>query len=87
MLKRKLLLPQIAKIAFTNDGSFLLTAGHEDSVVNMWTIHTNALDAQIALGGKDQEPFLNMLDESGLGAEGAFYREMEDYFYYAQLRR
>ncbi|KAI9338380.1 WD40-repeat-containing domain protein [Zopfochytrium polystomum] len=76
----------ISKIVFVHDGSHLLTAGIEDSVVNFWTIHANALDAQIGLGGKDLEPFLSILDESGLGTDGPFYREMEDYFYYAQLR-
>jgi hypothetical protein len=59
----------------------------EDGVVNMWALHPSALEAQIALGGKDLEPFLNMLDGSGLGENSPFYKEMEDYFYYAQLRR
>ncbi|KAJ3299999.1 Cilia- and flagella-associated protein 251, partial [Blyttiomyces sp. JEL0837] len=76
----------ISKIATSFDGSYLLTAGKEDGIIHMWAIHPEALEAQIALGGANLEPFLNMLDDSGKGAEGPFYREMEDYFYYAQLR-
>jgi hypothetical protein len=65
----------------------VFTSGADDGVVNMWALQPAALEAQITLAGKGLEPFLNMLDESGAGAEGPFYREMEDYFYYAQLRR
>ncbi|KAJ3038816.1 Cilia- and flagella-associated protein 251 [Rhizophlyctis rosea] len=32
------------------------------------------------------EPFLNLLDPTGAAEKGSIYREMEDYFYYAQLR-
>ncbi len=46
-----------------------------------------ALEALYALGGDSLEPFLNLADESGLGVDGPFYKEMEDYFFYAQLRR
>ncbi|ORY51113.1 WD40 repeat-like protein [Rhizoclosmatium globosum] len=77
---------QVSKIASTFDGCFLLTAGLQDATVHMWSVNPTALDTQIAIGGKELEPFLDMLDESGAGETGAFYREMEDYFYYAQLR-
>ncbi|KAJ3107825.1 Cilia- and flagella-associated protein 251 [Phlyctochytrium planicorne] len=76
----------ISNITTTYDGSYLLTAGVEDGAVHMWAMHPNALEAQISIGGKGVEPFLNMLDPSGAGAEGSIYKEMEDYFYYAQLR-
>ncbi|KAJ3216900.1 hypothetical protein HDU67_008807 [Dinochytrium kinnereticum] len=76
----------ISNITTTYDGSYLLTAGVEDGAVHMWAMHPNALEAQISIGGKGIEPFLNMLDPSGTGADGPIYKEMEDYFYYAQLR-
>ncbi|KAI9330315.1 WD40-repeat-containing domain protein [Obelidium mucronatum] len=76
----------VSKIASSFDGAFLLTAGLEDAAVHMWSINPTALETQIAIGGKDMEPFLDMLDESGAGENGTFYKEMEDYFYYAQLR-
>ncbi|KAI8830709.1 WD40-repeat-containing domain protein [Chytridium lagenaria] len=76
----------ISNIVTSYDGSYLLTAGIEDGTVHMWAMHPNALEAQISIGGKGIEPFLNMLDPSGSGVEGSIYKEMEDYFYYAQLR-
>ncbi|KAJ3415556.1 Cilia- and flagella-associated protein 251 [Chytridiales sp. JEL 0842] len=69
----------ISHVCVTQDGSHLLTAGVEDGVVHMWKIQVDVLEAQVALGGKALEPFLGMLEE---GVE----KEMEDYFYYAQLR-
>ncbi len=41
------------------------------------------LDAQSALGGTGVEPFCELLEG---GRQGALYKELEDYFYYAQLR-
>ncbi|KAJ3190704.1 Cilia- and flagella-associated protein 251 [Irineochytrium annulatum] len=76
----------ISNITTTCDGSYLLTAGVEDGVVHMWSMYPAALEAQILVGGRGLEPFLNMLEPSGKGVEGPIYREMEDYFYYAQLR-
>ncbi|KAJ3380430.1 Cilia- and flagella-associated protein 251 [Entophlyctis sp. JEL0112] len=76
----------ISKIAVTFDGAFLLTAGYQDATVHMWSINAAALDAQVAMGGKDLEPFLDMLEDGQDSGSGSFYKEMEDYFYYAQLR-
>uniref|UniRef100_A0A8C6AW43 Cilia- and flagella-associated protein 251 n=1 Tax=Monodon monoceros TaxID=40151 RepID=A0A8C6AW43_MONMO len=42
-----------------------------------------ALEAAVSLGGEDLTPFYGLV--SG-GREGKFYRELEDYFYYSQLR-
>ena len=36
------------------------------------------------LGGKGLEPFYSLLEG---GREGDFFRELEEYFYYAQIRR
>ncbi|KAI8838713.1 WD40-repeat-containing domain protein [Chytriomyces cf. hyalinus JEL632] len=77
---------RVSNIVPTCDGLYLLTSGMHDAAVHMWSINPAALEAQIALGGKDLEPFLDMLDETGAGESSPFYKEMEDYFYYAQLR-
>lgn len=43
-----------------------------------------ALEAASQLGGEDLEPFYALLEG---GRYGDFYAEMEDYFYYAQIKR
>lgn len=94
----------ISNVDVTSDGSFLLTAGVDDLVVNMWEIHTAQLDALEAAGAMamataapvpttittevDRDamalaPFLSLLEG---GPDGAFYHEIVDYFYLAQLR-
>jgi len=42
-----------------------------------------ALEAVAALGGEDLIPFYGLLDG---GKEGQMFAELENYFYYAQLR-
>lgn len=75
---------QIKTIIPTTDGKALLTCGITDGIVNLWTFHPSVLEAQVQLGGEGYEPFLRMLDPEGTGSKS--YREIEDYFYYAQLR-
>lgn len=43
-----------------------------------------ALEALSLLGGEGLEPFYAMLDG---GREGEFFAELEEFFYYAQIRR
>ena len=43
-----------------------------------------ALEAVSLLGGKDLQPFYAMLEG---GRDGEFFTELEEYFYYAQIRR
>lgn len=43
-----------------------------------------ALEAQAKLGGEDLIPFYGLLDG---GREGDLFKELENYFYYAQIRR
>ena len=43
-----------------------------------------ALQAQSKLGGEGLTPFYGLLDG---GREGDLFKELEDYFYYAQLRQ
>ena len=50
----------------------------------MILLSSSALEAVSLLGGKELEPFYSMLDG---GREGEFFSELEEYFYYAQIRR
>lgn len=43
-----------------------------------------ALEASAKLGGEGLDPFYSMLDG---GRDGEFFAELEDYFYYAQIKR
>jgi len=73
----------VANLATSYDGRFVFTAGGSDSCVHMWYINKDALEAQTMCGGEDLIPFYGLLDG---GREGELFRELEDYFYYAQLR-
>ncbi|KFV17289.1 WD repeat-containing protein 66, partial [Tauraco erythrolophus] len=70
-------------LAISYDGRYVFTAGGDDCTVMKWEVNLNALDAAASLGGEDLIPFYTLLDG---GREGEFFRELEDYFYYAQLR-
>ncbi|XP_061458549.1 cilia- and flagella-associated protein 251 [Rhineura floridana] len=64
------------------DGCHLFTAGGNDFTVMKWDINLIALEAAVFLGGEDLTPFYNLLEG---GRDGEFFKELEDYFYYAQL--
>ncbi|NWI54658.1 CF251 protein, partial [Calyptomena viridis] len=74
----------VSDLAISYDGRYVFTAGGDDCTVMKWKVNLNALDAASFLGGEDLIPFYNLLDG---GREGRFFRELEDYFYYAQLCR
>ncbi len=44
----------------------------------------SALDLSSQLGGADLEPFYTLIEG---GREGEFFAELEQFFYYAQMRR
>ncbi|XP_069727142.1 cilia- and flagella-associated protein 251 isoform X2 [Phaenicophaeus curvirostris] len=72
----------VSDLASSYDRRCVFTAGGGDCTVMKWEVNLNALDAAASLGGEDLVPFYNLLDG---GREGEFFRELEDYFYYAQL--
>ncbi|KAM8993162.1 cilia- and flagella-associated protein 251 [Ara ararauna] len=72
----------VSDLATSYDGRYIFTVGGNDCALMKWEINLNALDAAVSLGGEDMIPFYNLLDG---GREGKFFRELEDYFYYAQL--
>ncbi|NXR09995.1 CF251 protein, partial [Semnornis frantzii] len=73
----------VSDLASSFDGRYVFTAGGNDCTVMKWEVNVNALDAAASLGGEDLIPFYNLLDG---GREGEFFKELEDYFYYTQLR-
>ncbi|OPJ75032.1 WD repeat-containing protein 66 isoform B [Patagioenas fasciata monilis] len=73
----------VSDLATSFDGHYIFTAGGNDCTVMKWEVNLNALDAAASLGGENLIPFYNLLDG---GRGGEFFRELEDYFYYVQLR-
>ncbi|XP_062509735.1 cilia- and flagella-associated protein 251-like [Corticium candelabrum] len=74
---------QVTNVVHSHDGKILFTCGGSDAAVNMWIVNTDALEAGALLGGEGLVPFYSLLDG---GQDGELFAEMEDYFYYAQLR-
>ncbi|XP_063000378.1 cilia- and flagella-associated protein 251 [Elgaria multicarinata webbii] len=72
----------VSRLAHSYDGRHLFTAGGGDFTVMKWDINVDALEASVFLGGEELTPFYNLLEG---GRAGEFFRELEDYFYYAQL--
>ncbi|KAI9100552.1 quinon protein alcohol dehydrogenase-like superfamily, partial [Phlyctochytrium arcticum] len=75
----------ISHVIPTSSGSHLFSLGKNDGNLKLWSMSPNVLRAQIALGGEGLAPFLDLFS-GDVGERDAFVREMEDYFYYAQLR-
>ena len=68
---------EITAIASAYDGQWLITAGGEDLTINLWNVDTQALQC------KSEESYLTLLEG---GKEGELYKEIVEYFYYAQIR-
>ncbi|KAL4646599.1 WD repeat-containing protein 66 [Arapaima gigas] len=73
----------VSAFACSCDGKYIFTAGGPDYTIFSWETNLNALEAAAALGGQGLIPFYSLLDG---GRDGEFFKEMEDYFYYCQLR-
>ena len=65
------------------NASYIFTTGGDDYTINIWRYNINPLIEAVENGGDGIKPFLNLL-EGGIG--GKKYKEMVDYFYYAQIK-
>ena len=74
---------RVCDVRASFDGQFLFTSGGMDNVVHMLRVNPQVLQAQAQLGGKDLIPFYKLLEG---GREGDIFREMQELFYYSQLR-
>ena len=74
---------EVTDLAASWDGKWLITAGGADMSIHLWRVEPEALDSAAKVGGMGVEPFVSQLDG---GVDGAFYQELIDHFYYAQLR-
>ncbi|XP_055017963.1 cilia- and flagella-associated protein 251 [Boleophthalmus pectinirostris] len=73
----------VCSLSASFDGAHVVTSGSNDFTTMTWSVCTEALEAAAALGGSGMEPFYNMLDG---GRHGTFYKEMEELFFFLQLR-
>ncbi|XP_053555739.1 cilia- and flagella-associated protein 251 [Bombina bombina] len=73
----------VSNLACSHDGQYLFTAGGKDCAVMMWKTNLQSLEAVASLGGDGLTPFYGLLQG---GQDGTLFKELEDYFYYAQLR-
>jgi hypothetical protein len=77
---------RIGNLALSNDHQHIFSAGGADKSVNMWSAVPHYLNMQTSAAGQGMDPFLKMLDPSGLGRDSAIYKEFQDYFYYCQVQ-
>ncbi|XP_071509123.1 cilia- and flagella-associated protein 251-like [Diadema antillarum] len=73
----------VTNLAVSYDGKHVFTAGGSDYSVHMWDTNFISLEAAVKLGGEDLIPFYGLLEG---GREGELFKELENYFYYAQIR-
>ncbi|XP_043968518.1 cilia- and flagella-associated protein 251 [Gambusia affinis] len=73
----------VSTFSCSYDGKFVFTAGGSDSSALSWKVNLDVLDAAAALSGEDMEPFYSLIKG---GRDGRFYKEMEDFFFYCQIR-
>jgi len=74
---------RVSDVRASYDGQYLFTSGGLDNVVHMLHVNPQVLQAQAQLGGKDLIPFYKLLEG---GRDGDIFREMQELFYYSQLR-
>jgi len=71
----------VTNLATSFDGRYIFTSGGNN--VHMWAVNGDVLAAHAKLGGEGLAPFVGLIEG---GREGDLFKEMEEYFYYAQLR-
>ena len=74
---------EVHNLACSFNGNYVFTAGGADTCVLMWKVNINALEATAALGGDGLVPFYSLLEG---GRDGELFAELEEYFYYSQIR-
>jgi WD40 repeat protein len=73
----------IDRISMSKDESRILVTSGVDSYIEIFTSHSEHLEAASLLASRDGDAFIAMLDG---GEEGALYQEITDYFYSSMLR-
>ena len=53
-------------------------------IIMFFSSFCSSLEANALLGGEDLEPFYSLIEG---GREGTFFSELEEFFYYVQMRR
>ena len=74
---------EVTDIVVSHDGRYVFTAGGRDFAINQWTLNTEAF-SRVADQETGVDPYIDLVEG---GKDGEFFSEMNDYFYYAQIRR
>jgi len=70
-----------SNLVVSADSRYIFSVGGK--VVRMWEVSPDVLHATAALGGSGLTPFYELLEG---GKDGVLAKEMEEYFYYSQMR-
>ena len=73
----------IKDIKAASNVNYIFTTGGNDYTINIWKYNVNPLIDAVQKGGEGIEPFLKLLEG---GRDGIKYKEMVDFFYYAQIK-
>eukprot|EP01119_Soliformovum_irregulare_P015157 TRINITY_DN4224_c1_g1_i3.p1 TRINITY_DN4224_c1_g1~~TRINITY_DN4224_c1_g1_i3.p1 ORF type:complete len:531 (+),score=134.78 TRINITY_DN4224_c1_g1_i3:2-1594(+) len=71
---------RISNIVVSHDGQYVFSAGATDYTVNMWDVDIYPLESASSI---HSDPFASLIDG---GRDGIQWSEIEEYFYYAQIR-
>ena len=62
---------------------FKLKTSYSDFTVNMWAVDVTPIEQAVMMGGEGIEPYISLIPG---GRESQTYKDMLDFFYYAQIR-
>ena len=65
------------------NSNYIFTTGGKDFTINIWRYDSAPMIEAVHSGGEGIDPFLELLEG---GKNGAKYKEMVDFFYYAQIK-